>query len=41
MLLTYHPLVLQDEVGGMCSPVHLWGNDPIEKNAVHDHEVTE
>lgn len=35
MLLPYHPLVLQDEVVGRCSPVHLWSKGPkIKKTCI-------
>lgn len=40
MLLPYHPLVLQEEVGGTCSPVHLWSKSPTEENPVLDHVLT-
>lgn len=41
MLLPYQPLVLQDEDGGMCSPVHLWSKGPTGKNPMNGQVVTE
>jgi len=40
VLLPYHPHVVPDEVGGMCSSVHLRSRGATEEKPVRDRVVT-